>query len=86
MTTQTHLLKGIQFLEKENMMLCKDQFGNDMALSKEGEPDYADWGVYNFIDINGQTEVTTTLPFVWVLDELPTSYTGELSVGMRNIY
>ncbi|WP_249554565.1 hypothetical protein [Shewanella sp. 8A] len=30
-----------------NVYLCKDQLGNEWALSKEGEPEYAEWGVYN---------------------------------------
>ncbi|MFD3435466.1 hypothetical protein [Alteromonas macleodii] len=86
MCKELHLLKGVSFLEKENMMLCIDQFGNELALAKEGEPDYADWGAYNFIDVKGTTEVTTPLNFVWKIEELPSNYSGELSVGMQNFY
>ncbi|MGD6739890.1 hypothetical protein ACP5PY_27615 [Photobacterium leiognathi subsp. mandapamensis] len=32
-----------------DVYLCEDQFGNEWALSKEGEPEYAEWGVYNYI-------------------------------------
>ena len=84
MCKELHLLKGVSFLEKENMMLCIDQFGNEIALSKEGEINYADWGAYNYIAVEGRTETTTALPFVWMIEELPSNYEGELSVGMQN--
>ncbi|CAM3328303.1 hypothetical protein XNC1_p0059 (plasmid) [Xenorhabdus nematophila ATCC 19061] len=68
-----------------DVYLCEDQLGNEWALSKEGEPEYAEWGVYNYIVRNDVFMITTpvSLPcMTWELVELPKDYKGELQVGM----
>lgn len=70
---------------KFDVYLCKDQFGNEWALSKEGEPEYAEWGIYNYIVRDGvllTTTLVSTPCMKWELSELPKGYKGELQVGM----
>ncbi|AVF73984.1 hypothetical protein DI392_13215 [Vibrio albus] len=68
-----------------DVYLCEDQFGNEWALSKEGEPEYAEWGVYNYIVRNNVCMITTPVStpcMSWELADLPKDYKGELQVGM----
>ena len=85
MAIAMHSLIGVLFLKEENMMLCIDQFDNEMVLTKDGEPAYAEWEVYNYVEHCDTTMITTPLPFLWKLSELPFGYEGELFVGMTNI-
>ncbi|ENM3813312.1 MULTISPECIES: hypothetical protein [Gammaproteobacteria] len=84
-----HKLTVVRKVDKHDsefdVYLCEDHLGNEWALSKEGEPEYAEWGVYNYIVRNDVFMITTpvSLPcMTWVLVELPKDYKGELQVGM----
>lgn len=68
-----------------DVYLCKDQLGNEWALSKAGEPEFAEWGVYNYIVRNDVCMITTLVSLFntnWEIVELPKDYKGELQVGM----
>jgi hypothetical protein len=74
-----HLLTGTLFIKDRNIMLCIDQFGNEAALHQEGE--FSEWNISNYTTQNGKVEVTSPLPFLWEIAELPISYEGALTVG-----
>lgn len=78
-----HYLTCLSYRPSQNLMLCIDQFGNEIVLAKEGEPAFADWGAYNYIQ-QDKTEVTTPLNIAWEIAELPLSYKGELTVGQSS--
>ena len=44
-----HYLTCLSYRPSQNLMLCIDQFGNEIVLAKEGEPAFAEWGAYNYI-------------------------------------
>jgi hypothetical protein len=84
-----HTLTVVKEADKHDsefpVYLCEDQFGNEWALSKEGEPEYAEWGVYNYIVRNDVCMITSpvSMPSMkWEIAVLPDDYQGELQVGM----
>ncbi|AEE25245.1 hypothetical protein [Paraglaciecola chathamensis] len=78
-----HYLTCLSYRPSQNLMLCLDQFGNKIVLAKEGEPAFAEWGAYNYIQ-QDKTELTTPLNIAWEIAELPLSYKGELTVGQSS--
>lgn len=81
MSGKMHNLRGVLYIKEKNILLCLDQFGNEIALAKEGEPAFADWDVYNYVDYKNGVEATTPLCMCWEIKELPNGYEGDLFIG-----